>query len=89
VNVALPAFAAARRAAAPYRCTTPAVQQSIDIVYPPGPQQQTRRTLLQRRANEWDRQTDGRTPCRIIIYVPCGQCANKGMKVKQKRYAQK
>jgi len=39
--VALPAFAAARRAAA-----APAVQQSIDISYPPGPQQQTRRTLL-------------------------------------------
>jgi len=37
---------------------TPAVQQSIDISYPPGPQQQTRRTLLQ-RANGTDRQTDG------------------------------
>jgi len=41
--VPLPAFAAARRAAA-----APAVQQSIDISYPSGPQQQTRRTLLQR-----------------------------------------
>jgi len=30
-----------------------AVQQSIDIFYPPGPQQQTRRTPLQ-RANETD-----------------------------------
>jgi len=32
----------------------PAVQQSIDISHPPGPRQQSRRTLLQR-----DRQTDG------------------------------
>jgi len=36
----------------------PVVQQSIDISYPPDPQQQTRRTLLQ-RANGG--QTDGRT----------------------------
>ena len=57
-NVALPALAAVRRAAA-----TTAVQQSIDISYPPGPQQQTRRTLLQ-RTNGIDRQTDRRTPCR-------------------------
>jgi len=34
----------------------PAVQQSIDISYPPGPLQQTHRTLLQ-RANWTDRQT--------------------------------
>jgi len=43
VNVALPTFAAVRRAAA-----APAVQQSIDISYPPDLQQQTRHTLLQR-----------------------------------------
>jgi len=55
--VALPAFAAARRAAA-HAAAAPAVQQSIDISYLLGPQQQTRRTLLQ-RANETDRQTDG------------------------------
>jgi len=54
-NVALPALAAVRRAAA-----TTAVQQSIDISYPPSPQQQTHRTLLQ-RTNGTDRQTDGRT----------------------------
>jgi len=36
------------------------VQQPIDICYPAGPQQQTRRTLPQ-RANGTDRQTDGRT----------------------------
>jgi len=52
INVALPAFAAARRAA-----SAPAVQQSIDISYPPGPQQQHYRTLLQ-QANGTDRQTD-------------------------------
>jgi len=52
-NVALPALAAVRRAAA-----TTAVQQSIDISYPPSPQQQTRRTLLQ-RTNGIDRRTDG------------------------------
>jgi len=37
-----------------------AVQQSIDISYLPGLQQQTRHTLLQ-RANGTDKQTDGRT----------------------------
>jgi len=36
VNTALPAFAAARRSAA-----APAMQQSIDISYPPDAQQQT------------------------------------------------
>jgi len=38
-NMPLPAYAAA----------APAVQQSIDISNPPGPQQQTRRTLPQRK----------------------------------------
>ena len=46
-----------------------AVQQSIDISYPPGPQQQTRCTLLQ-RTNGTDRRTyrgnDRRTPYRFI-----------------------
>ena len=53
-NVALPAFAAA----------APAVQQSIDISYSPGPQQQTRRAA--QRANWTDRRTDAvplRRPC--------------------------
>jgi len=31
----------------------------IDISYPPGPQQQTRRTLQQRPNDGTDRQTDG------------------------------
>jgi len=50
-----------RRAAA-----APAVQQSIDISYPPGPQQQTRRTLL----SGWIIQTDGRTSDRFIYPAP-------------------
>jgi len=56
-----------RRAAADRR--SPAVQQSIDISYPPRPQQQTRRTLLL-QVTEWDRQTDGRTPYRFIDPAP-------------------
>ena len=50
-NVTLLAFAAVRRAAA----------TSIDISCPPGPQQQTRRTLVQRSIDGTDRRTDGRT----------------------------
>jgi len=42
VNVTPPAFAAACCAA-----PSPAMQQSIDISYPPGFQQQTRHMLLQ------------------------------------------
>jgi len=57
VNVALPAFAAARPASAP-----PAVQQLIR----PGPWQQTRRTLLP-AACERDRQTDGRMDGHRIV----------------------
>ena len=48
-NVTLLAFAAVRRAAA----------TSIDISCPPGPQQQTRRTLVQRPIDGTDRRTDG------------------------------
>ena len=40
-------------------CVTIAGQQSIDISWPPGAQQQTRRTLLQRSIDGTDRQTDG------------------------------
>jgi len=56
--VALLAFAAARRAAARLLLTAgqPAVQQSIGIFWPPGPQQQTR-SSGERRPNG---QTDGR-----------------------------
>ena len=52
-----------------YLSSAPARQQSIDISCSPGPQQQTRRTLLQ-QANgtdkQTDRQADGRTPYRFI-----------------------
>jgi len=44
--VSLLAFAAERRAAA-RTAAAPAVQQSLNISYSPGPQQQTSRTLLQ------------------------------------------
>ena len=37
----------------PHAAAAPAVQQSIDVSYPPGPQQQTRHMLLQ-RANGMD-----------------------------------
>ena len=58
-NVALPAFAAECRAAAP------AVQQSIGISHPSGRQHQTRRTLLQRENG-----TERRTPYRYIDPAP-------------------
>jgi len=45
-------------------CWAPAVQQSIDISCLLGPQQQTRRTMLQQSIAGTDRQTDGRTPYR-------------------------
>jgi len=52
-------FAADRRRC----CWTLAVQQLIDISCHPGPQQQTRRTLLQRSTDGTDRRTDdGHTP---------------------------
>jgi len=65
-NVALPAFAAARRAAAP--CCCGAGRAAIDrhlLPTGPGPQQQTRRTQLQ-RANETDRRTDT-----VPLHRPC------------------
>jgi len=60
-NVALPAYAAARRAAAPLLLTAapPAVKQSIGIFWPPGSRQQTRSG---RRMGETDRQKDTRHP---------------------------
>ena len=66
-NVAFAAFAAARHAAAWLLLTADlsAVQQSIDISWPPGPQQQTRSSRVRRP--DWtdgqrDGRTDGRTP---------------------------
>jgi len=53
-------FAAERRAAAPLLlsagacCTARLLQQSLDISWPPGAQQQTRRTLLLRSVDGTD-----------------------------------
>ena len=60
-NVPLPAYAAARRAAAQLLLTAapPAVKQSIGIFWPPGSRQQTRSG---RRMGETDRQKDTRHP---------------------------
>ena len=67
--VALPAFAAARRAAAPLLLTAgpPAVQQSIDVTWLSGPQQQTRTSGVRRRMEQTGRRgddhgTDARAP---------------------------
>jgi len=63
-NVALPAFAAARRAAAPLLLTAGplAVQQSTNISRPPGPQQQTLSSGVRRPGGQTDGRTDGRLP---------------------------
>jgi len=68
--VALTAFAAERRAAA-WLMLTPDVQQSIDICWPVGPQQQTRsNSVLQQMG-----QTDGRpTVANTLLCLLCGQC---------------
>jgi len=70
-NAALPAFAAARRVAARLLLTAdpPAVQQSIDISWQPGPQQQTRGSGV-RQPDGTDGQTDGRTPDSCIDPAP-------------------
>jgi len=48
--MALPEFAAAHRAAAQLLLTAgpPAVQQSINVFWPPGPQQQTHCSVVRR-----------------------------------------
>ena len=62
----------------------PAVQHTIDIFYPPGPQQQTRRTLLQ-RANGTDRRTDT-----VPFHRPCAAyytgSANNSLSNEQTQY---
>jgi len=50
----------------PSSLATPAMQQSIDIACPPGPQQQTRSSGNVAVSPCWDRQTDKRTPYRYI-----------------------
>jgi len=70
--VTLPVFAAARHAAARLLLTAdlPAVQQLINISWPPGPQQQTRRSGVWLPNVATDRQTDGRAPYRYIDPAP-------------------
>ena len=65
-NVARPAFA--RR-----RCCSPAVQQSTDISWPPGPKQQT--CSSGGRIGHTDRQTDGRTDARQFHKTCCAYFA--------------
>jgi len=60
VNVALLAFAAECRAAAPLLLGARRLPLSIDVSRPPGPQQQTRCTPQLRSIDGTDRQTDGR-----------------------------
>jgi len=88
--VAFAAFAAARHAAAWLLLTADlsAVQQSIDISWPPGPQQQTRSSRLRRP--DWtdgqrDGRTDGRTDARQLhkprsaYYAGCAKTAVANM----------
>jgi len=81
-NVALPAFA--RRC-----CLAPAVQQSIDISCPPGPQQQTCSSGFAAVGHaETYKRTDGRTYRRtnsVPFYRPCSaDWAYAGTAIKQK-----
>jgi len=50
-------------------CLAPAVQQSSDISFQPGPQQQTPCTLLQQSTAGTDRQTDTRTVTQILLHT--------------------
>jgi len=70
-SAALPTFAAAASAA-----VAPAVQQSIDISCSPGPQQQTRRTLL--HAGQTDGRRDGWTAFHRPSFSYYADSANSG-----------
>ena len=70
-SAALPTFAAAASAA-----VAPAVQQSIDISCSPGPQQQTRRTLL--HAGQTDGRRDGWTAFHRPSFSYYAESANSG-----------
>ena len=60
VNVALPAFAAARRAAAPCSCVAERAVIERYLLYPPS------HRIHALVVGEWHRQTDGRTPYRYV-----------------------
>jgi len=63
-----------------FAAAAPSVQQSIDISYRPGPQQQTRRTLLRRSITGADTVTaDGRTPYRYTDPAACYMRAGSGV----------
>jgi len=83
-NVALPAFAAARRAAARLLLTAgpPAVQQSIHVSCQPGPQQQTGITGV-RWIGQTYKRTDRQTDRRTDRYN--ASSANKGVSLSQGR----
>jgi len=66
-SVTLLAFAAALLPLA-------AARAAVDITCPPGPQQQSRRTMLLRSIAGTDRRTDRRTPYRYVDPAAC--CAN-------------
>ena len=55
-----------RRAVAAPLLLGAGLQQSIDISFPPGPQQQTRRSDMQRSIGGTERQTDGQTDGRTM-----------------------
>jgi len=77
--VALPAFAAARRAAAPLLLTAgpPAVQQSIDVTWLSGPQQQTRTSGVRRRMEQTGRRRDDQTHGRPTVAQTLLSSVNK------------
>jgi len=64
--MALPAFAAKRRATAPFAAERRRPPLSTDISCPPGAQQQTRRTPQRLSNDGTDRRTDGRTWDRYV-----------------------
>ena len=63
-----------------FAAAAPSVQLSIDISCRPGPQQQTRRTLLRRSITGADTVTaDGRTPFRYTDPAACYMRAGSGV----------
>jgi len=79
VSMALPAFAAERRAAAPLLLGSRRPPLSIDISCPHGAQQQTRRTLVLQSNNGTYRRTDTR-PLHRPRYAYYAGGANKQAK---------
>ena len=75
---------------APCCCSARRPPLSIDISCPPGPQQQTSRTLLQRSIDGTDRWTYGRTAYRYVyIYIYAAHYASSVNKVKRQSISMK